>query len=282
MKFHRPEADIFVPDGTDAEQALSRTTHLCICAHQDDMEIFAFHGILECFNRKDYWFTGVVLTDGAGSARSGEYGQYSDQEMQKVRFREQRKAAQIGEYSALIQLLHPSSAVKDNNNRQVVEDLLEILKLAKPKVVYLHNPADKHDTHVATLSKAITALRSLSPGYLPDQVFGCEVWRNLDWVCDEDKVVLPVDGHQNLSAALLGVFDSQIAGGKRYDLATEGRRLSNATYFQSHETDTNTALTYALDLMPLLLDKNLKMSDFVSTQIRKFEQDARNRADKFN
>ena len=34
------------------------------------MEIFAFHGILECFNHKDRWFTGVVLTDGADTASS--------------------------------------------------------------------------------------------------------------------------------------------------------------------------------------------------------------------
>jgi len=39
---------------------------------------------------------------------------------------------------------------------------------------------------------------------------------------------------ENLQFALLGVFESQIAGGKRYDLALMGRRRANATYFESH------------------------------------------------
>ena len=63
MRFHNPGADIFVPDGLEPMEALGRTTHLCICAHQDDIEIMAYHGIAECFGQKDQWFTGVVLTN---------------------------------------------------------------------------------------------------------------------------------------------------------------------------------------------------------------------------
>ena len=50
------------------------------------------------------------------------------------------------------------------------------------------------------------------------------------------------------AAALLGVFDSQIAGGKRYDLAAVGRRLANATFFASHDTDQCDSLSYGLDI----------------------------------
>jgi len=60
------------------------------------------------------------------------------------------------------------------------------------------------------------------------------VWRDLDWLVDSDKAPFDVSEHENLQAALLGVFDSQIAGGKRYDLASMGRRRANATYFESH------------------------------------------------
>src|SRR5215468_6110003 len=104
MQFHKPTADFFVPDGSSPEVALSRTTHLCISAHQDDIEIMAYHGIAECFGQKEHWFTGVVVTNGAGSPRSGIYGSYSDQEMQKVRLVEQRKAAFVGEYACQLQL----------------------------------------------------------------------------------------------------------------------------------------------------------------------------------
>ena len=100
MKFSHPAADILVPDASvSADAALARTTHLCVAAHQDDIEIMAYHGIAECFGRTDRWFSGVVVTNGAGSPRSGIYGSYTDAQMQEVRRLEQRKAAVVGEYS---------------------------------------------------------------------------------------------------------------------------------------------------------------------------------------
>ncbi|MEI9866262.1 MAG: hypothetical protein WDN00_17245 [Limisphaerales bacterium] len=59
-------------------------------------------------------------------------------------------------------------------------------------------------------------------------MIGCEVWRNLDWLGDNEKFLMDVSGHDKLAARLNGVFASQIAGGKRYDLATLGRRSANA------------------------------------------------------
>ena len=47
------KAIIYIPDGTEQEKALSRTTHLCIAAHQDDIEFMAFSPIAECFGSKD-------------------------------------------------------------------------------------------------------------------------------------------------------------------------------------------------------------------------------------
>ena len=70
MQFHNADADIFVPDSLDPDPALARTTHLCIAAHQDDIEIMAYHGIAQCFAQKDKWFGGVVVTNGAGSPDS--------------------------------------------------------------------------------------------------------------------------------------------------------------------------------------------------------------------
>jgi hypothetical protein len=41
MKFHLDRAEVYVPDKTAEEQALARTTDLCLAAHQDDLEIMA-------------------------------------------------------------------------------------------------------------------------------------------------------------------------------------------------------------------------------------------------
>jgi hypothetical protein len=53
MQLNKPAADIFVPDGMEPAAALARTTHLCVSAHQDDIEIMAYHGVSECFGRSD-------------------------------------------------------------------------------------------------------------------------------------------------------------------------------------------------------------------------------------
>ena len=60
----------------------------------------AYGPIADCFGKKDKWFTGVVVTDGAGSPRSGLYADYTDEDMKAIRIVEQKKAAFVGEYSA--------------------------------------------------------------------------------------------------------------------------------------------------------------------------------------
>src|SRR5689334_5577332 len=104
MRLSKPHSDVFIPDRSPESEALARTTHLAIGAHPDDLEIMALEGILACFGHADNWFCGVVVTDGAGSARTGSYARFSDEEMKAIRREEQRKAAIVGEYGAQIML----------------------------------------------------------------------------------------------------------------------------------------------------------------------------------
>jgi len=277
MRFKLDSAQVFVPDGLEAEQALARTTHMAIGAHQDDLEIMAVDGILACFQRPDRWFTGVIVTNGSGSPRDDLYKDYSDAEMRRVRVKEQKKAAVVGEYAGQVLLDYPSSAVKDGADQDPVEDLAMLLQLARPEVVYTHNLADKHDTHVGVAVKAIQAMRRLPPAERPRRVYGCEIWRDLDWMLDDDKVGFDSSAHENLQAALLGVFDSQICGGKRYDLATIGRRRANATYFASHGVDVSSGLVFAMDLTPLVEDPARDMVDYVQSFIDRFAAEVRQR-----
>jgi LmbE family N-acetylglucosaminyl deacetylase len=273
MKFSLDSAEIFVPDGLAAEAALGRTTHMAIAAHQDDLEIMAFDGILACFQREDSWFCGVVVTNGSGSPRDDLYRDYTDEDMRVIRRTEQKKAAIIGEYGAQIQLDFPSAVVKAPSDQRTIDDLIAILRAAHPHTVYTHNLADKHDTHVAVAVKVIESIRRLPEYERPERFYGCEVWRDLDWILDDDKVSFDVSAHENLQAALLGVFDSQICGGKRYDLATMGRRRANATYFASHGVDVSTGRIYAMDLTPLAKDPSLDIVAYVQAHIERFAQD---------
>jgi LmbE family N-acetylglucosaminyl deacetylase len=277
MKFSRAEADVFVPDGTAPEVALARTTHLCIGAHQDDIEIMAHSGIAECYERADRHFTGVVVTNGAGSPRAGRYTAMTDAEMQRVRRDEQRTAAKLGKYNLQLQLAHPSADVKNSGHAGVLADLRAIFFGCAPEVVFLHQPADKHPTHVAVFLRCLEALRARPKEKRPRRVLGCEVWRDLDWLADADKVALDASARPELAADLLKVFDSQIAGGKRYDLATLGRRAANATFHTSHAIDGASAVTWAMDLTPLVQNETLRPLDFTLKHVDGLRSDIETR-----
>ena len=273
MNFYKSNSEIYVPDGSTAEAALMRSTHMAIGAHPDDNEIMAFHGVLACFGHDDRHFTGVTVTNGAGSARDGFYAGYSNEEMQKVRRVEQKKAAVVGEYSAQVFLYYSSEEVKDIGNRSAVEDVKKVVELARPQVIYTHNLADKHDTHVAVVLRTLRALRELPREMRPQRLYGCEAWRSLDWLCDRDKVVFDVQAHENLAMSLVGLFDSQIAGGKRYDLGTWGRRRANATYLESHAVDQTTFAIFGVDLTPLLEDERLDPAEYILGFIDRFQRE---------
>lgn len=275
MNLSQLQADIYLPSpGRSPEEALARVTHLCIAAHQDDIEIMAHAGICDCLDAPDRRaFGGVVVTNGAGSPRTGAYAHLTDAQMQEVRREEQRHAAKLGGYVVQLQLAHSSADVKNLGHPGVAADLDAIFAGCRPEVVYLHNPADKHDTHVAVLTRCIEALRRMPAERRPAQVLGCEVWRDLDWLVDTDKVALDAGRRPALAADMLKAFESQIAGGKRYDLATLGRRAAHATYHTSHATDRLTGITWAMDLTQLARDHQLSLADYTLGYVERLKVD---------
>lgn len=270
----------FIFDGIGLSEAYKRTTRLAIAAHQDDVEFMAYSAISDCFKNPDEWFSAVVLTDGAGSPRDGSYKNCSDSDMKRIRIKEQQKAAFIGEYGFASMLGYSSSKVK-NLEDELITQLAQIIKKSKPAIIYTHNPADKHDTHIAAMMATLKAIRSLSKGERPSKLFGCEVWRALDWVSDEDKISLDCSNYPNLEMALMGVFDSQISGGKRYDEAVIGRRKANATFGASHAVDSCKALNYAIDLTPLIVDDELNVTEFITDYIEKFKYSVTEKLEKY-
>jgi LmbE family N-acetylglucosaminyl deacetylase len=278
VKFSNPQADVLVPAGSASpEAALRAVTHLCVAAHQDDIEIMAQSGISDCLDSPGRAFGGVVVTNGAGSPRSGAYRSFTDEQMVALRREEQRAAARIGGYAVQVQLAHPSADVKRPGHPGVAADLDAIFSGCAPEVVFLHNPADKHDTHVAVLLRCLEAILRLPEGRRPARVLGCEVWRDLDWLPDADKVALDSGRHPDLARRLLEAFDSQIAGGKRYDLAAVGRRSANATFNTSHATDRMAGITWAMDLTPVTRVGGPSIKDFTASLVGRFSGDVARR-----
>ncbi|MCX6935832.1 MAG: PIG-L family deacetylase, partial [Verrucomicrobia bacterium] len=219
MKFSQPNAHLYAPRGQDPLAGLASTTHLGIGAHADDLEILAFPGIASCHAHPQDHFSGVVVTDGAGAPRTGPFAKTTDSELIALRRKEQHHAADLGHYASVIQLNYPSPQVRQADRSKVVSDLLQIFQAAKPRVVYLHNPADRHETHIAVLLACLEALRQLPESSRPKEIYGCEVWGDLDWAPPAHLVRLACHAPETLGPSLLRCFKSQVEGGKRYDRA---------------------------------------------------------------
>lgn len=264
------KTEIYFPEaGNPAE-----VQFMAIAAHHDDIEIMAGDGIARG-QTADASFFGIVVTDGAGSVRAGKYAKYSDEQMKEVRKSEQKAAAAVGRYKGVALLNFPSQAVKVAEKEEVRNEIGRLLLTYRPKIIYTHNLCDKHPTHIAVALRTIEALRAISDKYAPKKLYGCEVWRDLDWLSDRNKTVFDLSGYEKLLDAVLSVHDSQIAGGKRYDLATAGRRRANATYAQSHALDSCTSASYAMDMTELLEKPNLSPCEFALKQINCFYDEVR-------
>ncbi|PCI35282.1 MAG: PIG-L family deacetylase [Elusimicrobia bacterium] len=261
--------NIYVPDGIDIQDAFTRTTHLAIGAHPDDLEVMAYHGIAQCHRSEPNWFGGLVVCDGAGSPQDGKV---EGVDMIAARKEEQQHAAKLGEYSFALQMAMPSSSVKGGWNSALVVRLAEILDSTHPQTLYLHSPFDRHATHLAVFAHAIRALKTLPEEARPERILGCEVWRDLDWLDDEDKVRLDVSGHPALARKILDVFGSQIQGGKNYTEAALGRRRAHATFSDSHAVDQVSSLSYAVDLRPLV--NGMTVAEFVEEKAGRFKKAA--------
>lgn len=245
-------------------------THLVFAAHQDDVEIMCGDGIIKCYDNADKGLVAVIVSDGSGSPRQGRYADFSGEQMTAQRRKEQIRAAKIGRYSALILLNYPSAEI-NQNNAELISDIAEIVKEFSPETVYTHNPADKHNTHTNVVKSVLEGLRKLPKGGRPQRFYGCECWRDLDWLNDDDKVVFDLSGYKRLLLRLISVHKSQIKGGKRYDLAIQGRRLANATFSRSHAVNSAELISFGMDLTPLLLDDSVNLRQFTEKKIDAFK-----------
>lgn len=224
--------------------------YMGIGAHCDDLEIMAFDGIQK--SQKDgNSFHGVVMADDNNAIR-------------KI---EQVEAAQVGKYSVSFLGLSSREVKMGHGRDSLVTALIDI----KPDVVYIHNPFDKHPTHIEAMKSSISAIANFSNSVQRyPKVYGCEVWRGLDWIPDNRKVVFEVENIE-LQDKLLSCFKSQNEL-KRYDLAVSARCRANATFFESHEADTMKAAIYAVDMAPVI-SMNMSIYEFIDSILTEFKCD---------
>ena len=272
MRLLSPHADLFIPSAEPLEQACARTKVLGVAAHPDDLELMALPAILAGHADPAQGFAGLVVCDGAMPGSGPDEGV-------ALRRMEQRAAATVGHYSVMVQLGHASPAVQTGQAQGLGEDLVEVLKSLRPHILYSHNPADRHPSHLAVLLALRQALKQLDPSERPQRWLGSEVWGGLDWQALGDQVALPLEGDRELAARLLEAHGSQLNRGKAYLSAALGRRRANATFSASHSPDAAEEVVLAMDLSPLLLDDQLSLQAFLSHRVERFRAEAVARLD---
>lgn len=272
LELSRPQADVFVPDGGSAEEALARVTHLGIGAHADDLEIMAYDGIRRGRQDPAAFFGGVVCTDGSGATRAGAFANATDAEMRRIRRDEQREAAKRGGYAVVVQLDHPSAAVRQGVAPEVLRDLGVVIAGARPEVVYTHNPMDAHVTHLGVCAAVVDAVRRLPAAARPARVLGCEGWRGLDWLADADKTWLDLGSDAEDWSRLVASFASQIEG-RPFGEGARGRARANAVFREQRSAGGDEHLWLALDLTPVTRDDGPDLEAFVRAHLERFTED---------
>lgn len=258
----------YIPNNTK----IGKKKILAIAAHQDDIELMAFSGISKSIIEEEYSFIGVVCTNGKSSPRIGKYKNMTNDDMILERRKEQCKASEIGRYEACYLLDYDSFEVK-KSCKALKKDLKSIIDEYKPDIIYTHNKFDKHETHLGVVFNVIEFLKTIRDEYKPKKFIGCEVWRDLDWLDDLKKVILDCGLDEQKQLDILNVFESQVVGGKRYDLAGVGRRYANATFFESHSVHNIKMTNYGIDLYPLIQNKSLSLKKFAKEYLKDFERE---------
>lgn len=268
MEFRQTRSSSFIPDGSPLQKALERTTHLGIGAHADDLESIAIPGILACYQDQASWFSGVVLTTGTGAPRGDSLAALTKAEYAASRAQEQVRAAQIGNYSAVIQLAYESAEIR-SGSQEAAGDLRQVLLSARPSAVYTHNPLDNHPTHRAVCRLVLDVVRSLPADAQPALLAGLEFWGSLDWLPIRCRIAFDTSAHQELQQELLLAFPSQNEV-KAYPQAVIARRKANATLHSTHEADCSQSLVLGLDLTPLLSPEAGSLDNYLEQILQEF------------
>ena len=203
----------------------------------------------------------------------GKYSEHTDKEMLEARNQEQIRASQIGEYEKLIMLKHNHLDIENDDKDNVVKDLQKIILEVQPDVIYTHNIFDKSKTHSKTCKKVVEAILGLPEESRPRLLYGCEIFRSLDWLPDKYKVVFDLSDNKELQARLIGVYDTRMEQSKNYNKAVVGRKLAHATFGISNDNvDEEKMLWYGINLTPVI-QKGIELKEYCTKILNEYNKE---------
>lgn len=238
------------------------TNLLAIGAHHDDIEVMAMDGILKAYGSKKYSFYACVLSDGVNCVKSGKYAELTDKEMIETRNQEQTRASQIGEYADLKMLKYSQEDIENDEKGKIVKEIRQMILDIKPDIVYTHNIFDKSPMHKMTCKRVIEAILGLEEEDRPRLVYGCEIFRSLDWLPDKYKVVFDLSENKELQSRLIGVYDTRAEQARNYNKAIVGRKIAHAIFgTQNTDIEEEKLIWYGINLTPVIA-KNIDLKDY--------------------
>jgi LmbE family N-acetylglucosaminyl deacetylase len=265
----------YSPQGLSPTEAKSRVRVLAVGAHPDDLEFMCLEPIARCRTKKN--FGGLIVTSGSGSLRAPEHANLSASEFAEIRWEEQKKAARLGDYAFVDSLNVESGTLREVSGLARLADTLEnYLADLNLESLYMHQPFDRHASHVRVCFALLEALRRLPKSKRPKQILGCEVWRNLDWSPKSSKQLRPLTrADLELQVLLAEVFVSQAnpKTAKNYVEALVGRKTANAVFQEGLTQDSGVAVEVFVDLAPWV-DSKLSWRELGDKVLNEFREEA--------
>jgi LmbE family N-acetylglucosaminyl deacetylase len=265
----------YSPQGLSPTDAKSRVRVLAVGAHPDDLEFMCLEPIARCRAQRN--FGGLIVTSGSGSLRAPEHTNLSAAAYAEIRWEEQKKAARLGEYAFVDSLNVESATLRDASGLARLADTFEnYFADLSLEALYMHQPFDRHASHVRVCFALLEALRRLPKSKRPAQILGCEVWRNLDWAPKSTKQLRPLSrADLELQVRLAEVFVSQAdpKTAKNYVQALVGRKTANAVFQEGLTQDSGVALEVFVDLAPWV-DSKLSWRELGDQFLNEFREEA--------
>ena len=265
---------------------LTDTTDLSCTAHQDDAEIENGIQILQAQRDPKKNFLNIIATDGASSksrlnradadAEGSKGKPFELQELPERRWREQRDASSASKTPS-IQLGYPSNAVNglmgDGKKAEVVHILSGLFdSMPNLKDVFLHNPLDKHDTHLGVLACSVAAFRSMDSKDLPDNIVGMEGWGGLAGMPHGELVKFVTENKQDLEEikGWISLYTSQLDLQLRaYDKVTIALYEAHAGFVTDpHSLGVIEGMAIGVKLTDYIKNPDMQLEDMAEDLIR--------------
>ena len=207
--------------------------------------------------------------------RAAVIAAHTDAEMVEVRRDEQRRAAELGGFGAVVQLGHPSGDVKSADGVTSLADELASILEVSPSAEPLHAQSGRQARHPSSGDGGDRARGTPTADDACDRR-GSSASRggatSTGWATARSCGSTP-RRTSALAQQFAAVYESQIDGAKRYDVAIQGRRRANATMHGIRSTDDAEEVIVAIDLTPLLRNDDLDPVEYTLAAIDRLRAD---------